>query len=449
MKKLIIIFLVLAVALTMIACTAETNQTDNQTETQDDLLLTRQCEYAKLIIETGLRLEEGQKLLIKSDIECYEFARLCVEAAYNAGASDVIVYWIDEDCNRLRSINADETTLGTTSSYIDELYKECLEEEIPVLNLFSNHPGSNDGVDADKIELANSAMGEYELEYSEARKYSYISWITVGVPNEDWAVQVFPDLSPEDALAKLWDCVLESVYVSGDGKSGDLWDEHLDKLVKMSEVLTAKKFKSLHYTNSLGTDLTVELSPDAIWATARSVTPEGHYFSANMPSEEIFTSPIANSANGVVYASLPLNLNGTMVEDIKFTVKDGKIVDSYASSGLDVLNDSLNSDEGSRYFGEISLVPFDSHVGKQNVLYHETLYDENASCHIAFGFSYAECLKGGQTMSNAQLSAAGLNVSKTHVDFMIGTDDMKIVGTTYDGEKIVIFENGKFTKAFC
>lgn len=453
MKKLITILLALCMIFGIAACTAQPAQsdaqTDEQTQQQDDTeFMERQREYAKLLVEKGVGLKEGQKILINAQAECYEFARLCVEAAYAAGAADVIVSWSDTESTHQKYLYADEEVLSEYPDYLDELYGQCLEEMIPVLSLRSVHPGNMSDVDSERLALAYSATGENSLAYDKKVMNNEIPWVIASVPNEEWATLVFPELSTEEAMAKLWDAILDTVYVSGEGDGEELWSKHIDRLNKNAAKLNEMKFKTLHYTNSLGTDLTIELPENAVWCIAEMSTPDGSLFTANMPSEEVFTSPLANSANGVVYASMPLELGGTVVKDIKFTVKDGKIVESSASSGLDVLNSNLDYDEGARYFGEIALVPYDSPISQQGILYYDTLFDENASCHIAFGDSFAECYEGGVSMTKDELVAAGLNSSDNHVDFMVGTADMKIVGTTYDGEEIVIFENGNFSDSF-
>lgn len=206
--------------------------------------------------------------------------------------------------------------------------------------------------------------------------------------------------------------------------------------------MTEYNFKTLHYTNEAGTDFTIDLPANHLWLGGQSQTTYNRSFVANVPTEEIFTSPLKNSANGTICASKPLVIRGTVIEGIRFVLKDGKIVEAHADKGEDVLLAELDSDEAARYFGEVALVPFDSAISNQNLLFYNTLFDENAACHIAFGFSYPTCIKGGSSMTEAQLEAQGLNQCSIHNDFMVGTKDLKIVGTTHDGKEITVFENG-------
>jgi len=234
------------------------------------------------------------------------------------------------------------------------------------------------------------------------------------------------------------------VRVTGDGNAEARWREHIALLTARKEKLNALRFKSLHYTNSLGTDLTIELPDDHLWAAGNSETPAGVGFVANLPTEEIFTAPLKTGVNGTVCAALPLVNNGSIIEDIRFTVREGRIVEAKASRGEDVLNAAIAVDDGARYFGEVALVPYDSPIRSSGLLFYNTLYDENASCHLAFGEAYPECIAGGERMTREELNAHGLNHSLTHVDFMVGTADLSITGTTHDGRELPVFRSGNF-----
>ena len=252
-----------------------------------------------------------------------------------------------------------------------------------------------------------------------------------------------PNVS-KHAVAALWDAILKTVRVTGDGNAEARWREHIALLTARKEKLNALHFKSLHYTNSLGTDLTIELPDDHLWAAGNSETPAGVGFVANLPTEEIFTAPLKTGVNGTVCAALPLVNNGSIIEDIRFTVREGRIVEAKASRGEDVLNAAIAVDDGARYFGEVALVPYDSPIRSSGLLFYNTLYDENASCHLAFGEAYPECIVGGERMTREELDAHGLNHSLTHVDFMGGTADLSITGTTHDGRELPVFRSGNF-----
>ena len=244
-------------------------------------------------------------------------------------------------------------------------------------------------------------------------------------------------------MESLWEAIFKAVRITGDGQSVRRWQEHLENLSRRKEKLNALRLKTLHYTNSLGTDLTVELPQDHIWEAGDDCTSAGQPFVANMPTEELFTAPLRTGANGVVVASLPLVHDGNIISGFRMTVEEGKIVSVSAEQGQKVLEAAISVDEGACYFGEVALVPYDSPISNQKLLFYNTLFDENAACHIAFGEAYP-CIEGGRDMDKEQLKARGLNDSVTHVDFMVGTADLSIVGTTRDGREVPIFVNGNF-----
>ena len=245
-------------------------------------------------------------------------------------------------------------------------------------------------------------------------------------------------------MDKLWDAILEAVRVQEDGKAVERWQAHMDTIQRRTAKLNELRLASLHYTNSLGTDLTIRLPEDHLWAGGGTNCKAGPFFIANMPTEEIFTAPLRDGIDGVVYAALPLVHNGNIIEGFHFVIQDGKITEARAEKGEDILKAAISEDEGASRFGEVALVPYDSPISNQGILYYNTLFDENASCHLAFGEAYPECIRGGETMTKEELKAHGLNDSVTHVDFMVGTADLSITGTTHDGKEVPIFRNGNF-----
>jgi aminopeptidase len=268
-------------------------------------------------------------------------------------------------------------------------------------------------------------------------------WCVVSIPSTAWALKVFPGSSPEEAVNKLWDAIFEAVRVKGDGGAVQRWADHAASLQKRAKILDGHNFSKLVFENSLGTDLEVELPENHKWVCCGERAHSGFTFIANMPTEEIFTLPKKGGVNGVICSSIPLSLDGTLVKDIRFTVKDGKIVDATASEGLETLKKKLEVDEGARYLGEVALVPHKSPISDMGVLFYNTLFDENASCHFAFGRAYP-CFKDATTASPEEQKKRGLNDSVVHVDFMIGTPDLSITGITADGKEIPVFVNGNF-----
>jgi aminopeptidase len=246
-------------------------------------------------------------------------------------------------------------------------------------------------------------------------------------------------------MEKLWAAIFKAVRITEDGDAVLEWRAHCDRLKVRADILNEYNFKSLHYTNSLGTDLTIEMPENHLWLAVDDVAKSGVRFLANMPSEEVFSTPLRNSASGVLYASKPLVLNGNIVDGIRLVFESGRIVSLHADIGEETLRASVEIDEGSHYLGEIALVPYDSPISNSGVLFFNTLFDENASCHFAFGEAYPSCIKGGNDMTVEELAASGINAeSSTHVDFMVGTSDLSIVGTTHDGRQVKVFENGNF-----
>lgn len=452
MKRFLTILLAIAILCSLSACGAaapeDATAVPAAEETSSAEFEAVLAEYASVLINVGIQVGDGETVIISCPVDYAEFARLCVTAAYDAGASEVIMKWRDNYITREKYLKADDAVFDTVPEYLKEFENGYALQGVSYLSICSMDPNLYEGVDSDRIARASAAGAEAYAVSNELSMKMEFPWCVAGVPNEEWALTVFPDLEADEAVAALWDAILESVYVSGDGTAVETWQEHIDELVENSDRLNQYHFQYLHYTNSMGTDLTVELSPYSVWKTARSSTSAGKVFFANVPSLEAYTSPNKTGSNGVVYASKPLVLNGTTVTNIKFVIEDGKIVSAEADTGEEILKNELALDETACYLGEVALVPYDSPISKMGILFYETLYDENASCHIAFGAGYADCFEGGQSMTAEQLTALGMNDSAQHVDFMIGTKDLKIVGITFDGEEVVIFENGNHSKGF-
>lgn len=405
-------------------------------------------EYAQLLITTGLNVQKGQELIISAPVEQYEFVRACSQKAYEAGAKDVTVIWGDSELTRQRYLNADNKVFDIFPDYIAEIKNGAAKNKSAYLSIVSDVPGSLDGTDTSRIDRYNKASAKAVGEFKKATDNKDIPWCIAAMPNSAWARLVFPDLDENAAADALWNAILKAVYVDGDGTSVSQWNKHLEDLFSRRSLMNSYEFKTLRYSNSLGTDFTVGLPDNHIWFGGKSSTPEGQDFVANMPHEEIFTAPDRLSGNGVICASKPLVLNDIIVNDLKITVKNGRITDVDASSGLDVVKNKLNLDEGASYLGEIALVPYDSPISKQDVIFYNTLFDENASCHFAFGSAYPFCIKDGTEMTDEELSEHGINCSGAHVDFMIGTEDLKITGITKDGKEVTVFENGNFAPEF-
>lgn len=401
-------------------------------------------EYARLLVEVGVDLERGQTLILSSPVECAAFARLCVSAAYDAGAGEVVMNWTDDYVTRERFLRAADAAFDTPRAWRKAFFTDYAEAGAAYLALTAEDPETLAGVSPERLVRAQRTSSVERETFDRLQMANGFQWCIGGVPAAAWARKVFPTLGETEAIAALWDAILATVRVTGDGSAPERWRAHLALLGARKEKLNALRLRSLHYTNSLGTDLTVELPEGHLWAAGNSETPKGRGFVANMPTEELFTAPKKTGVNGTVCASLPLVNNGSIIEGIRLTLREGRIVEAHADVGEDVLAAALAVDEGARYLGEAALVPYSSPIRRSGLLFYNTLYDENASCHFAFGEAYPECIAGGEELSREELEARGLNRSLTHVDFMVGTADLSITGLTEDGREVAIFRSGEF-----
>lgn len=400
-------------------------------------------EYARLLVRVGLNVQKGQRLVISSPVECAYFARMCAGEAYAAGCKEVVMNWHDDAMARMKYLHADNEIFDEVPLWRRHFFNDYALEGAAYLAISASDPENFKGVDSSRIIRAQQASGKALKDFDRLQMCSGFPWCIASIPIPSWAKTVFPGEDEAAATEKLWDAIFKAVRITGDGKAVDRWQEHLSTLHARMDKMNALRFKSLHYTNSLGTDLTVELPEGHIWEAGNDVTLSGQEFIANIPTEELFTAPVKTGVNGVVYSSMPLVNDGAIVDKFHFVVRDGKIVECHAEKGETELRSAITVDEGASYFGEVALVPYDSPISNQKILFYNTLFDENAACHIAFGEAYP-CLEGGQRMTKEELKERGLNDSITHVDFMVGTKDLTIVGTTHDGREIPVFVDGNF-----
>ncbi|MEA4833021.1 MAG: aminopeptidase [Oscillospiraceae bacterium] len=405
------------------------------------------AEYAQLLVSVGLNIQKGQELCISSPIDpkCAEFVRMCAQAAYDLGASEVNVDWNDEKLGRMKYLRASDEVFDKFPQWnVDKLMTRA-KNGAALLAIAASDPEMLKGVNSDRIMRRTRSSGKALEEYYALEFKNAFAWCVASVPVPSWSKKVFPHLSPKKAEEALWDSIFKAVRVDGSGNAVTLWRDHIDRTARRAEKLNSYAFDSLHYTNSLGTDLVAKLPQNHIWiGGAEKTSGEKEIpFVANIPTEEIFTAPIRNGVNGIVYASMPLCIDGNVIRNFNFVVKDGKIVEAHAEEGEQILKNAISVDEGASYFGELALVQYDSPIRKMGILFYNTLFDENASCHIAFGEAYP-CIKDSAGKSKSELIPLGLNDSITHEDFMIGTPDLRIIGTTKSGEKITVFENGNF-----
>ncbi len=401
-------------------------------------------EYACLAIRTGVNLQEGQPLVINAPIECADFARRLAREAYRAKAKDVTIVWNDELFSRMRYEMATEEALGSYPDWRRRLYMGNAEDDAAIVSIHAEDPEAFLGVDPTRLAMAQQAAGEALLEYRARIMSNKNAWCVVSVPTEAWARKIFPDKSVDEAIEALWKAIFSAVRVVGDGGAEARWKEHTAFLQRASEFMNGWAFDFLHYKNALGTDLTVRLPEGHIWAGGAEDTQNGRRFVANIPTEEVYTLPLRDGVDGTVVATKPLVFQGNLITGMKFHFVAGKVVSFEAEEGRAHLEKLLGTDEGSARLGEVALVPYDSPISRSGVLFYNTLFDENASCHLALGKAYPTCLAGGADMDMVELLSRGVNDSLLHEDFMIGSRDLSITGTTRDGREVPVFRDGNF-----
>lgn len=396
--------------------------------------------YADLLLCKGVNIKENRPLLISAPLESYEFVRILSKKAYELGVKDIGYDLIDEEIKHdaLKYLSTDE--LKKTSMFDKKIFDEYAKKDAAFLMLVSDDPNLMSDIDVDKIsDLAIFSRKSKPL-YKERQLNNEIAWCIAAVATKKRAEAIFKS---DDALEKLWDSIFDACYINSDDYLSK-WNEFISENNKKTSFLNNLKIKQLHYTNSLGTDLVVELLENSIWVGAGEQTKGGREFIANIPTQEVFTTPNRLGTSGIVYSSKPLIYNGSFIEDFYIKFENGKVVDFDAKKGKDALKGIIESDENACYLGEVALVDYDSPISKSKIVHYETLYDENASCHLALGVGFTECVKGSDGKSKDELIKMGFNYSDNHVDFMVGTEDLNIVATTFDGKKIPIFINGNF-----
>lgn len=403
-------------------------------------------QYARLVAEVGINVQKGQPIIINCPVDRADFARMLVTAAYDAGAKEVFVSWRDDYCARQRLLKADDSVFDSLHHWDVDMRTELAHEGAGVISVAASDPENLKGVDTDRLRRMNAAAGRQLKEVRQMTMSNTVPWCVVSVPIESWAKKVFPELNEEDAMERLWEEIFKAVRITEDGDAVAEWRAHCDRIEGFAARMTEYDFAELHYKNSLGTDLAVKMPENHMWLAGGDICKtNGKKFVANMPTEEVFSAPLRNGVDGTLVAAKPLVLNGNVVDGIRFTFKEGRIVEIHADKGEETLRAEVELDEGSHYLGEIALVPYDSPISNSGVLFYNTLFDENAACHFAFGAAYPACIKGGDDLSPEELKAAGINAeSDTHVDFMVGTRDLEIEGVTRDGRRVKVFENGNF-----
>jgi aminopeptidase len=399
--------------------------------------------YAKLIISKGINIQKDQIIVLSAPVEEYKFARIVIETAYEYGAKDVIMNWTDEIASKLWYKNVSDGVLEYFPNWKKEFYLTYVNQNAAFIHICAEDPELLKDIDPEKITKSQKPAMLALQEYMQAIMCHKNTWCVVSVPSEAWAAKVFPNLSVDEAIQKLWQAIIETTRLNAEDPIV-AWNNHIIELHKKADFLNRCDFQYLTYKNSIGTNFTIELPENHIWACGGEYTPNGIEFVANIPTEEIFTMPKKSGMNGKVVSSMPLNHNGTLIDKFWLQFEQGRIIDYGAEQGYKTLKSLIDTDEGSHYLGEVALVPYNSPISNLNILFYNTLFDENASCHLAIGKAYPTNIKNGSNLTTEQLLELDVNDSLTHVDFMIGTADLEIKGMTRDGKEIIIFENGNF-----
>jgi len=367
-----------------------------------------------------------------------------VKAAYKAGAKRVFVMWEDADIARMELEYQSEETLQDIPQYSIDRYKYFIDQGACIIHVISPVPGLTSDLDPQKQQAYSTASAKaysFVYEYMMGNK---AQWTIIAAANPVWAQKVFPNKEKDEALEELWKAIFKTSRVSENNDPILEWNNHNETLRKHKKILNDFRFKSLHFTNKLGTNLTVKLVENHIWLGGEEKTTNGIAYNPNIPTEENFTMPMKTGVNGKVFATKPLNYHGHLIENFWLEFKDGKVVNYDAEKGKKSLQNLIEFDNGSCYLGEVALISYDSPISRENILFYNTLFDENASCHLALGRAYPSNVKNGTSMSIEELEKIGYNNSLTHVDFMFGSKDLNIFGETQNGEQIQVFKDGNF-----
>ncbi|MBQ8374253.1 MAG: aminopeptidase [Clostridia bacterium] len=398
--------------------------------------------YAKLIARVGLNVKKGQSVFIAAGLDQPEFVTMVVEECYRAGASEVFVEWSHQPVEKLSSNYRTLESLSEMKPWNLAKWEYKAANYSCRLFIESEDPDGMSGVDQEKMSAARRAIYPIVKPFREKIENRH-QWCIAAVPGAAWAKKVFPQLPAKKALEEMWKVIL---YTSrADGRNPvQAWKQHNAELLSRCEHLNALGLASLEYESANGTRLTVGLMEDGIFCGGQEKTLKGRKFNPNIPTEEVFTTPKAGCVEGIVYSSKPLSYMGELIENFSVRFENGKVTEVKAEKGEELLKKMVSMDEGAGMLGEVALIPYDSPISRSGVLFYNTLFDENASCHLALGHGFNECLKGFEKLTQEERQAKGVNDSMIHVDFMIGTQDMHIVGVTKTGERVEIFKNGNW-----
>ena len=398
-------------------------------------------EYAKLIVRCGMNVQKGQDVIIRAQLDQPEFVQMVVEECYKAKAREVTVQWDYQPLAKIHVRYKTVKTMGTVKEW-EKARLQYYTETLPAtLYLTSEDPDGLKGMNMEKTAKARKMSYPILKPYSDAREGKY-QWCIAAVPGKAWAKKVFPGERTGVAVEKLWEAILSASRVDEDSIAG--WNAHNANLKARCDYLNSLGIESLHYTAANGTDLTVGMIPEAIFCGGGENTKGGVFFNPNIPTEECFISPMRGKAEGIVYSTKPLSYNGQLIDNFFMRFEGGKVVESGAETGAELLETLLNMDEGARYLGECALVPQHSPICQSGLLFYNTLFDENAACHLAIGMGYADTIRDHHNKTLEECRTLGINDSMIHEDFMIGCDTMDIDAICADGKVVPVFRSGNW-----
>ena len=398
--------------------------------------------YAELILKKGLNIKKGECFTVSVNEDTLPLVRVIAKQAYKMGVKDIIFLFNDDDLTLSKYLYANDAAFDEFPKFKVEYAENYLKAGYHRLALHTANPELLQSVNPKRLDKWESVFAKANKRVQKYTMNNMVKWVVAAAASPAWAKSLFPDLSVEKAVEKLWENIFAATRVNLDDPIA-AWSEHDKNLKKYSKFLNKSQFTKLIY-KAPGTDLEVCLVENHIWQGGSGTSKAGATFFANIPTEEIFTMPHAYKVNGVVKATKPLIELGNTIENFSFTLKDGKIVDYTAEKGKDVLKTLLSIDEGASRLGEVALVPHDSPISNTNILFKDTLFDENASCHFAFGAAYSDTVENGEKLSAAEKKKIGMNESMTHVDFMVGGPELSVIGIDKNGKEVQILKNGNW-----
>ncbi len=402
---------------------------------------TRLKQYASLIANVGARVQKGQEVMIFAELDQPEFVKMVVDECYKAGASRVDVEWSYQPLTKLHVRHRSLKTLGTVLDWEIEKLKRRVEVLPVMIYLLSEDPDGLNGINQKKYSKSSQERYKVIKPFRDKMENKY-QWCIAAVPGVAWAKKVFPDCRKNEAVEKLWEAILLTSRC-GDNPV-EQWNQHNADLKSRCDYLNSLNIESLHYTSSNGTDFTVGLIEGSQFLGGGEYTLSGNYYNPNIPSEEVFISPKRGEAEGVVYSTMPLSYRGELIENFYIRFENGRAVEAKAEKNESLLIELINMDDGSGYLGECALVPYDSPIRNSGILFYNTLFDENAACHLALGEGFSSSIVGNEEMTLEECRAKGINKSIVHEDFMIGSADLDITAKTRDGKTVQIFKNGNW-----